>query len=115
MLVRIYSLPEIITMYRNNKHLIEAALKKQPIEGFVKIRDANGDAVTTSVGFGIFIVILLLLSLFIWIWALMVLIRYWDILPDWAKIVGLLSILGVLGGPIVTLIVVYVVKGHATP
>ena len=115
MLVRIYSLPEIITMYRNNKHLIEATLKNQPVEGFIKIRDTDGNLVTTGAGFGIFFIILLLLSLFIWIWALMVLIRYWDILPDWAKIVGLLSILGPLGGPIVTLIVVYVAKGHATP
>jgi hypothetical protein len=55
--------------------------------------------------------IILFLTLGIWIWALVVLVKYWQVLPDWAKIVGIIGILPIIPfGPIITLLCVYIGK-----
>jgi hypothetical protein len=90
--------------FRDNKPLIQAHLKGQSVEGLT-----NTDARIMGMGITSFL-ILFLIATAIWIWAIVSLIKYWSVLPDWAKIVGILSILGILGGPIVTLIVVYIAK-----
>ena len=62
----------------------------------------------------IFIILLMLLSLFLWVWALIVLIRYCNILPALEQVLGVLGLITGFG-PVVTLVAVYVAKGHATP
>ena len=99
------SLYNYIKEYENNKDLIKAYLNNQPIENY-------GDDSSTIMGvsIGIFLFILLA-SIIIWIWALVVLIKYWKMLPDWAKVLGIIGVLPILpGGPIMTLIAVYIGK-----
>ena len=101
-----YSLLNLSKNFKENKPLIEAYFKGQPVEGL----DNNGG---TIMGLGVIaFLILFVIGLSIWIWAIVSLVKYWKVLPDWAKIIGLLALLPVLpiGGPIVTLIVVYVAK-----
>ena len=63
-----------------------------------------------GIGASVFAV-LLVIGLIIWIWAIVVLVKYWHVLPEWAQIVGVLGILPVIPiGPIVTLVVVYIGK-----
>lgn len=100
------SLYNYIKEYENNKHLIKAYLNNQPIENY-------GDDSSTIMGVSIGIFLFILLASFIiWIWALVVLIKYWKMLPDWAKVLGIIGVLPILpgGGPIITLIAVYIGK-----
>tara|TARA_B110000967_G_C18477140_1_gene360250 strand:- start:377 stop:577 length:201 start_codon:yes stop_codon:yes gene_type:complete len=56
-------------------------------------------------------VVMLIISLGIWIWALVATVKYWKLLPDWAKVVSILGLIPIIpGGPIVTLVVVYIAK-----
>lgn len=101
-----FSLSNLSKNFKENKTLIEAYFKGLPVEGF----NSNGG---TIMGLGVAaFLILFLIGLSVWIWAIVSLVKYWKVLPDWAKIIGLLALLPVLpiGGPIVTLIVVYVAK-----
>lgn len=56
---------------------------------------------------GLFIFIMLL-AIVLWVWALVILIVRWDRLETWAKVLGLVFLLLGFGGPIGTLIVVYI-------
>lgn len=55
------------------------------------------------------LIFVLLLSLIIWIYALCILIKYWEKLPPWAKILGVIGLCsnGMVGGPFITLMAVY--------
>lgn len=99
-----YSMSNMIKEFQENKPLIQAYLKNKSIEG---VDDDSSKVMGMKVAA---FLVLLLVSMVVWIWALVSLFKYWVILPDWAKVVGLLSLLGVLGGPVVTLIVVYISK-----
>ena len=86
---------------------IKAYINNQPIENY-------GDDTTSNsimgLTIGVFLFILLI-SLIIEIWAIVVLIKYWKNLPSWAQVLGIIGVLPFLpGGPIITLIVVYVAK-----
>ena len=72
--------------------------------------DENGDIfsfpkeeVSTS------LIFLLLLTIVIWAYALYILIKYWDNLPSWAKVIGIIGLCsnGMVGGPFITLMAVY--------
>ena len=55
--------------------------------------------------------IIIFLSFITWIWANYVLIKYWKVLPKWAKVLGILGLIPVVPlGPIITLICVYTGK-----
>ena len=101
-----YSPQNMARVYRDNKPAVDAYLAGKPIEAYDSDDDKAG---------GIAVVLLMLflgtIGLVIWIWALVVLLKYWNQLPQWAQVVGVLAQLGVLGGPIVTLLVVYIAKG----
>jgi len=103
-----YSLLNLSKKFKENKPLIEAYFKGQPVEGF---NDNSNEGTIMGLGIVAFLV-LFIFGLSIWIWAIISLVKYWKVLPDWAKIIGLLALLPVLpiGGPIVTLIIVYVAK-----
>lgn len=56
-------------------------------------------------------IIVFIIGLGIWIWTLVVLIKYWKILPSWARVLGVIGILPIItGGVIVTLLAVYIGK-----
>ena len=104
--------------YKENKPLIDAYIKRQSVENFNGDGGDGGDGIdpTTTdgtilgVSIGIFL-LLLLVSIAIWIWAIVVLIKYWNQLPDWAKVLGVLGVIPAVPlGPVVTLICVYVAK-----
>jgi hypothetical protein len=50
------------------------------------------------------------INMAIWIWALVWTMKYWKVLPGWAQALSIIGLLGVVGGPIMTLIVVYIGK-----
>ena len=55
-----------------------------------------------------FIFIVLLVLLFLWLWALYALIRYWAVIPLWAKLIGIIGLCSyAIGGPVISLIVIY--------
>ena len=102
------SLYDYIKEYHKNKPLIQAYLKNQTIENYGD-GDTN-DSTILGLSIGIFITFLLI-QIALWIWAIIVLVKYWKYLPDWAKVLGILGVLPIFfGGPILTLIVVYVGK-----
>ena len=106
-----HSLYNYLLEYENNKDLIKAYLSNQHIENYTEDKQ-HVDDVTTIMGFGIGIFLfMLLISLILWIWAVVILVKYWNQLPSWAKVLGLIGVLPILpGGPIMTLIVVYIGK-----
>jgi hypothetical protein len=99
-----YNIFNICKEFKENRHLIVAHFKGQTVEGM-----SNDD--TTILGMGVMaFVIFAIIALVIWFWAIYELYKNWAMLPDWAKVVGLVALLGPLGGPVVTLIVVYIAK-----
>lgn len=105
-----YSFFNMLKIYRDNRHEVDAYFKGQPIEGFHgdNKKDKN-DAFASFGGIALFMVFLLI-GAGIWIWALVATIKYWSQLPIWAQIIAVIGLVtGV--GPVVTLIVVYIGKG----
>lgn len=51
---------------------------------------------------------LFFLNLLVWVWALLLVIFYWNSLKTWVKVAGVLGLLGLFGGPILTIVVVYI-------
>ena len=76
---------------------------KQTKEGF----DNDNDAATiVGISSGILLTIIMI-NLILWITAIVLLVKYWKILPDWAKILGILGVIPVVPlGPVITIIVV---------
>ena len=69
-----------------------------------------GAGAAVGVASGVLAVVLII-GLAIWIWALVVTLKFWKVLPEWAKVIGVLGLLPVVPlGPVVTLIVVYIAK-----
>lgn len=102
-----YSLASLLNEYSKNKEMIHAHLQNKTVEGY-KDDDDNSIA---YIGVGMFIM-LVSISLIVWIWSLVVTIKYWKVLPDWARVVAILGLIPIIpGGPIVTLIVVYITNG----
>ena len=102
-----YSLYDFLVEYQNNEADLQAYLHGKTIENYNG--SGSGDKYF-GLEIGVFIAIFLI-AIVIWIWAIVVLIKYWKMLPDWAKVVGLLGVLPIVPlGPIVTLIVVYIGK-----
>ena len=104
------SLYNCIKAYQENKSLINAYLKKESIENFNGDGDNSGG--TKILGFEIgFFLLILAISIGLWIWAIVALVKYWKFLPSWAKVLGIIGVLPILpGGPIVTLLCVYIGK-----
>ena len=56
-----------------------------------------------------------LFYIIIFFWAVIILMNKWKILPDWAKILALLSLFNdYIGGPIGTLIIVYILSASTS-
>ena len=58
------------------------------------------------------IIFMLIITLIIWVWALFLFIKNFDMLPAWAKVIGLLGLVSndFVGGPILTIFVVILSK-----
>lgn len=106
-----FSVQNVLGAWRDNKPLIDAYLKNHSIEG-------NDDNTTKKVGtimgvgIGIFIIVALLVVV-LWFWALYALIKFWALIPTWAKVIGVIGLFfgwtyGI--GTIITLVVVYATK-----
>lgn len=65
--------------------------------------------------FGSVIIVIAVIALITWIWAVYALISKWNLLPDWAKVLGVLGLIpGVPVGHIITLIVAYAAAGSGS-
>ena len=109
-----YSLIELMNAYNDNKHIINAYIKNQSIEGY-NMRDAQpADAAAGGAILGMTVGIFFLffiISLALWIWAVILLVKNWNVIPDWAKVLGVLGVLPVIpGGSIETILVVLLSK-----
>ena len=110
-----YSLFELLQAYKNNKYIIHAYINKHKIENYEDDNHHHSDnyknsdnSIILGMTIGTFL-ILLLLSMALWVWAIIILIKYWNILPIWAQIIGIIGLLSGFG-PILTIIVVYIGK-----
>lgn len=119
-----YSLLYLINQYNDNKDVIDNYLSNNTIELYsnddCNCFDDNNNMSkeckklcnTTNKVMGLYInvfIAILLISIIIWIWALVITIKHWDNLPDWARVLCVIGLLPVLpGGPIITLVVAYI-------
>ena len=79
---------------------------KQTKEGFDNDTNKNDAATIVGISSGILLTIIMI-NLILWITAIVLLVKYWKILPDWAKILGILGVIPVVPlGPVITIIVV---------
>ena len=102
-----FTLVHFLNEYQQNREVIEAYLIGDTVEGFT-------DSVNTTVSslpIGTFIAIFAVL-LAIWIWALVVTIQFWHFIPVWARVFALIGLFTGVGGPVLTLIVVYASKSN---
>ena len=102
-----FTLVHFLNEYQQNREVIEAYLNGDTVEGFT-------DSVNTTVSslpIGTFIAIFAVL-LAIWIWALVVTIQFWHFIPVWARVFALIGLFTGVGGPVLTLIVVYASKSN---
>jgi hypothetical protein len=98
-----YSLVELLNAYKENKPLIDAYIKGQSIEG-----KSDSDTAILGIGLSIFFIILLI-NLVLFVVALVLLIKYWKFLPDWAKVLGVLGFFFPMGA-VMTIVVVMIGK-----
>ena len=108
--MKYYNLIELFNAYKDNKHVIDTHINNQSIEGYSRDTDINVNN-TAILGMTLEIFLLFfIISLVLWICGLVLLINNWNIIPDWAKVVGVLGLLPIIpGGPIVTIVVVLII------
>ena len=109
-----FTLYHFLHEYNQNRDLIEAYLKGECIEGFQAETDGkdkkdNDDPEISGFAIGVFLTFFVILLAF-WIWALVATVKFWDFLPTWARVLALVGLLTGIGGPLLTLIAVYVGK-----
>jgi hypothetical protein len=104
--MKYYNLIELFKAYKDNKHVINAHINNQTIEGYSRDTD---NTVILGMTLEIFL-LFFIISLVLWICALVLLINNWNIIPEWAKVVGVLGLLPIIpGGPIVTIVLVLII------
>ena len=94
----------MIKGWNDNQDLIKDYLQNR--EGYEDGTNNNSGAAVLGLSVGFFLIIFLV-SLVLFIYALYLLVVNWNLLPTWAKVVGLI---GLLFFPLVTIIVVLVGK-----
>ena len=104
-----YNFLNMLKVYKQNQGLINAQLQGKTVEGY----DGDGDIDNTKwlkLGASRFMV-MVLISGAIWIWALVITLKYWNNISDIARLFAVLTLLTGVGGPIVTIIIIYMSKG----
>ena len=94
--------------YNENKPLVDAYIQGQSVEGYGDddVKDAG-----KILGLGVVAFLLIfLLGIAFWIWALVILMKNWKVMPDWAKALGVLFLTPLLPFPLGTLLLAYLVK-----
>jgi hypothetical protein len=107
-----YSVNNLICEFVQNKDKIHAFATGKCVESYNGNNEDDNKILGLSIGL---FLIIFAIALAIWIWALVALIQNWNRLSDLVKIIALVTLLGV-GGPVVTLIIVYVMRnGNGKP
>lgn len=107
-----YSVNNLLSEFQKNRPLIHSYVSGKSLEGYT-----DDDTKILGLSIGLFL-IFFIIALGIWIWALVALIHNWNNLSDTVKILAVLALMGILGGPVVTLIIVYVMRngnGKSSP
>jgi hypothetical protein len=98
-----YSISNLYAEYKKNSVLVHAYCAGSTVEN---LKDSSVMGLTV----GVFVVVLIV-SLVFWITGIYLLSHYWNSLPMWVKIIGVLGVIpGVPLGPIVTVVLVLVFK-----
>jgi hypothetical protein len=106
-----YSIFNLIKEYQKNKHIIHAYYKNDTIENYTVASTTDDLKNTQILGLSsAMFSLVFLISLAIFIWAVFVTIKFWKVLPLWAQVLAIIGLVTGFGGPIMTLIVVYLAK-----
>ena len=71
---------------------------------------SNDDKKLLGMTIGVFLVVLII-ALIVWVWALVVLIKYWPLLPQVGRVFGILClVLPVPFGPVFTILISYLAR-----
>jgi hypothetical protein len=101
-----YSISNLYAEYKKNSVLVHAYCAGSTVEN---LKDSSIMGLTV----GVFVVVLIV-SLVFWIAGIYLLSHYWNSLPMWVKIIGVLGVIpGVPLGPVVTVVLVLVFKNEA--
>jgi hypothetical protein len=106
-----YSVNNLIAEFQKNRTVIHAYVSGNSLEGYQDNGYDDDDKKILGFSIGVFLIIFVI-ALAIWIWALVALLQNWNYLSDIAKILAVLAFIGILGGPVVTLIIVYAMRGN---
>ncbi len=93
----------------NNKVLLQASFQNQPVEHMTPTSSPKNSRDYQEPNM-MSLFFLFFIGFVIWIWALFVTLKYWNEIPVWARIISLVCLVSGIGGPIVSIIVVYVAK-----
>ena len=96
-----YSLINLFEAYNREKDMINAYVRGDLIENYNRTEKILGLEMSAFL-------MLFIISLAVWIFALVLLIKYWKNIPEWAKVLGVIGIISTVGGPIMTIIVVFI-------
>lgn len=99
-----YSAFNMLNEFQKNRPMIHAYLNGKSIENY----SYNNN---TLLGMSVAnFMIAFVIVIGIWIWALIELVVNWPKLPIWAKFLGFIGLFLGVGGPVMTLVVVYLTK-----
>ena len=100
-----FSLNGMLSAYRENKQMVDAYMRGDIVENL-----DDDDKKVLGMPIAVF-VLTLVIVLIIWIWALVLLVTYFNTMPIWAQILGVLGVVpGLTVGPLITIILVYVTR-----
>jgi len=102
--LRNFTIINMIKSWNDNQEIIKDYIQNR--ERFIENNDTNKGAAIFGLSVGVFLIIFLL-SIVLFFYSIYLLIVNWNILPDWAKIVGLISLFFF---PLFTIIVVLIAK-----
>ena len=97
-----YNILNLVNEWKLNEPRILSYIKGSSTENF-----NDDDSVILGMSIGIFISFVII-SMCIVIWAVVIYIKYFNLLPLWVKIIGLI---GIFTFPLLTIVVVYIGKG----
>ena len=85
---------------------------KSIMNGDSKENFNDGGDVAVAGSILILAILIILIVPALYIWALVITIKYWNEMETWAKVLALIGILTPFGGPLMTIIVVYLSKNR---
>ena len=97
-----YNILNLVNEWKLKEPRILSYIKGSSTENF-----NDDDSVILGMSIGIFISFVII-SMCIVIWAVVIYIKYFNLLPLWVKIIGLI---GIFTFPLLTIVVVYIGKG----